>query len=302
MKIKKIFVTGSPHFIDKNIATETPKNEDADIETYFGDEMNKNEFFTFTNTVSLFGNEKYAIIRNASKVSDIESFISNLATVSEATIIASSELSSNKSDDKIIKKFKNAGFEIREESSAGKATSFDVIKIFKEKGLSISSINASYVLNVSGGDMTAVETECEKLSLYLATNKNLTADDAIGYIAGEKEEKIYMVVSSFAKKNTKECLELYKLVPNTYENNLILFFSMTKFVNNLYFSYVDPSMAEMKTQFQRNLMENKRYWTREEAAQTISYMASLDADLKIGKKTFENVINDIIIYTSIPKN
>lgn len=301
MKIKKIFVTGPPYFIDKNITQETPKNEDADIEIYFGDEINKNAFFTFTNTISLFGGEKYAVIRNVSKVSDLEPFISNLAAVSEASIIASAEISSNKNDEKIIKYFKNAGFEIREESSAGKASNSDVIKIFKEKGLSISSINANHVLNVSGGDMTAVETECEKLSLYLATNKNLSADAAIGYIAGEKEEKIYMVVANFAKKNVKECLEIYKSVPNTYENNLFLFFSMAKFVYNLYFHYVDPSLAEMKTQFQRNLMENKRYWTREEAVKTISYMANLDADLKIGKKTFVNAINDIIVYPSIPK-
>lgn len=299
--MKRIFIYGSSHFIDKNITKETPKDSDADIEIYFGDELNKGDFFSFANTVSLFGNDKYAVIRNAAKIPDIEEFIQNMAKITETVLIISCEATGGKGEDKIVKLFKTAGFEIREEGSYAKASSSDVMKIFKEKGIPVSAVNAGYILNVSGGDMSAVENEAEKLAIYLSSNKNMTADDAVKYVSGEKEEKIYMAVSYFAQKNTKACLEIFKSVSGTYENNLFLFFGMAKFVYNIYYSYIDPNLPDAKTQFQRNLMDNKRLWSRDEAASLIGYMASLDFDIKTGRRAFENAIEDLIIKTSITK-
>lgn len=299
--MKKIFIYGSSHFIDKNIAQETPKNSDADIEIYFGDELNKADFFSFTNTVSLFGNDKYAILRNVAKTSDIDNFIQNLSKISETSLIITSESAGGKSEDKLVKSFKSAGFEVREEGSFAKASNSDVLKIFKEKGIPVSMVNASYILNVSGGDMTTVESEAEKLAIYLSSNKNMTADDVVKHVSGEKEEKIYMAVSYFAQKNTKACLEIFKAVSGTSENNMFLFFSMAKFINNLYYSYIDASLSDAKTQFQRNLQENKRLWSRDEVAELLGYMAGLDFAIKTGRRSFENAIEDIIIKTSALK-
>lgn len=299
--MKKIFIAGSSHFIDKNINLETPSSETADVEIYFGDEMNKSDFFAFVNAVSLFGGDKYAVIRNAFKIKEIEGFVSGLAKVSEASVIASSEFPGNKTEEKIIKAFKEAGFEIREENAAGKASAPDVIKVFREKGLDISGVNAGYVLGLSSGDMNSVENEAEKIALYLETNKNLTAGDVMSYISGKKEEKIYMAVANFAKKNTRECLEIYKSVPNTYENNMFVFFGIAKFLYNLYFYFIDPALPELRTQFQRNLMENKRYWSRAQTADTVGLMAVLDTEIKTGRKTFENAIIETILYPAVSK-
>ena len=70
--MEKYFITGSSYFIDKNIKLFTPKNEDLEMEIFFGDELNKEDFLSYINSVDLFGSPKAAIIRNAGRIKDIE--------------------------------------------------------------------------------------------------------------------------------------------------------------------------------------------------------------------------------------
>ena len=61
----KAFIVGSSYFIDTESAKLIASVKDADKETFFCDELNKSELYSFVNSVNLFGDPKIALIRNA---------------------------------------------------------------------------------------------------------------------------------------------------------------------------------------------------------------------------------------------
>ena len=73
--MNKIFITGSSYFVDKNIKDNLSDDEDASLEIFFGDELDKTEFFSYINSIDLFGSEKYAVLRNAGKIKDLEALV-----------------------------------------------------------------------------------------------------------------------------------------------------------------------------------------------------------------------------------
>ena len=76
--MNKIFITGSSYFVDKNIKDNLSDDEDASLEIFFGDELDKTEFFSYINSIDLFGSEKYAVLRNAGKIKDLEALVTNV--------------------------------------------------------------------------------------------------------------------------------------------------------------------------------------------------------------------------------
>lgn len=56
--MEKYFITGSSYFIDKNIKLFTPKDDNLDLEIFFGDELNKEDFLSYINSVDLFEAQK----------------------------------------------------------------------------------------------------------------------------------------------------------------------------------------------------------------------------------------------------
>ncbi len=85
--MEKYFITGSSYFIDKNIKLFTPKDDNLDLEIFFGDELNKEDFLSYINSVDLFGSPKAAIIRNAGRIKDIEHLAEIMSKCSETTLI-----------------------------------------------------------------------------------------------------------------------------------------------------------------------------------------------------------------------
>ncbi|MDE7314921.1 MAG: hypothetical protein K2N11_04385, partial [Mucispirillum sp.] len=85
--MEKYFITGSSYFIDKNIKLFTPKDDDLNLEIFFGDELNKENFLSYINSVDLFGCPKAAIVRNAGRIKDIEQFAEIISKCLETTLI-----------------------------------------------------------------------------------------------------------------------------------------------------------------------------------------------------------------------
>ena len=88
--MEKYFITGSSYFIAKNIKLFTPQDEDSDLEIFFGDELNKEEFLSCINSMDLFGNPKAAVLRNAARVKDIKQLAESMSKCTETTLIISS--------------------------------------------------------------------------------------------------------------------------------------------------------------------------------------------------------------------
>ena len=136
----KYFITGSSYFIEKNIKLYTPKDDDLDLEVFFGDEINREEFLGYINSVDLFGNTKAAVLRNTNKIKDIESLVLSMAKSQECVLLVTA-ISGEKVDQNLVKLFKSNGFNVLvEEQKKTKATIDDVIRIFKEKNILFSNM------------------------------------------------------------------------------------------------------------------------------------------------------------------
>ena len=160
--MEKYFITGSSYFIDKNIKLFTPKDEDLDLEIFFGDELNKEDFLSYINSVDLFGSPKAAILRNAGRIKDIEQLAEIMSKCSETTLIITTPVK-DKIDQSLVKIFKNNNFKVfAEEQKKAKATIDDVIDIFREKNIKLSKEQAEILLSKCLNNLSMVYHEAEK--------------------------------------------------------------------------------------------------------------------------------------------
>ena len=190
--MNKIFITGSSYFVDKNIKDNLSDDEDASLEIFFGDELDKTEFFSYINSIDLFGSEKYAVLRNAGKIKDLEALVTAMAKTTECNLIIS-DVAKDKIDQQAIKLFKNNGFSvIAEEQKKTRATIDDVIQIFKAKKILLNYNQAELIFNKCFNNLSMVEHEADKMEIYILTKKeNVPVNVLLEEVSGEKEETIF---------------------------------------------------------------------------------------------------------------
>lgn len=293
----KYFIHGSSYFIDKNIKLLTPKNEELDLEIFFGDEINKEEFLTFINSINLFGNPKVAIVRNAYKIKDIKQLVSNMAKSTEAILIITSPIQ-DKIDQSLIKIFKDNNFKvIAEEQKKSKTTIYDVIEIFKERNIKLNNIQAEIILNKCFNNLSMVLNEADKFQIYLLGHpENTDINKLIDELSGEKEETIFALTDAFGNRDIKNALKIYTTMDNSYDNNFKIFFALSKRIMQIYLLFLDESYLKQVHPFMLGkIKEQKNKWNIKDIIKIIDKISSLDKDIKTGLKTIDNaVITEII--------
>ena len=222
----KYFITGSSYFIEKNIKLYTPKDDDLDLEVFFGDEINREEFLGYINSVDLFGNTKAAVLRNTNKIKDIESLVLSMAKSQECVLLVTA-ISGEKVDQNLVKLFKSNGFNVLvEEQKKTKATIDDVIRIFKEKNILFNYNQAELILNKCLNNLSMVENEAEKMEIYILSRKEkVPVNILLEQISGEKEETIYALTDAFGMRNLSNTLKIYSTMEKDFDNCFKIFFA-----------------------------------------------------------------------------
>ncbi len=289
--MKKLLIVGQQHFIDSTIASNLPKDDDTDIEIYFGDEIKLSEFYAYANSPSLFGDDKYAIVRKVDNISDVENFIENTKNCIETNIILSAE----KMTDKFVKLYKAAGYDTKIEPKGANVTPDDVKHIFEKYELKISSSNAKIIAEQMRGDMMLAENEAIKLSLYLADNQDKSVDKLIEHVSGEREENIYHIVDAFSIKNSKNALLIYDKIKDSDKEVQAVFFNISSRMIDIYYAHINNRLLSGKHDFViKKTNDYKRYWTRQEASKMIGYLSMLDVNIKSGKTTVNDAVTEIL--------
>lgn len=289
--MKKVLLAGTNHFVETQSAKIIKSIKDADVEVFFADELNKNEFYSFINSVSLFGDPKVAFVRNVHNIKDCADFIKSLESCTETHIILAADKEQLKNPEKLVK---NTSFTLIADKNE-KASPNQIIEIFKKKGMDISPFNAEHIFDITGGNMTMAENEAEKMAIYKLSNENLSTAELIGFASGEKQEPIYKIVNAFSGRRASEAFRIYSTIQKTDANLRILFYALTKRVINLYFSHISDSLIDERQDFiKRNISNDRRFWSRKETAFMITKISKLDEDIKTGKKTPENAVNELI--------
>lgn len=295
--MNKIFITGSSYFVDKNIKDNLSDDEDASLEIFFGDELDKTEFFSYINSIDLFGSEKYAVLRNAGKIKDLEALVTAMAKTTECNLIIS-DVAKDKIDQQAIKLFKNNGFSvIAEEQKKTRATIDDVIQIFKAKKILLNYNQAELIFNKCFNNLSMVEHEADKMEIYILTKKeNVPVNVLLEEVSGEKEETIYALTDNFGMRNIARTLKIYKTMDNSSDNNFKIFFALTRRIFQLYLLYLDIDFLKRVPDFQiTKIKEQQKKWKQKEVIQIIDKISELDKDIKTGIINIDNAVISLIL-------
>ncbi len=295
--MNKIFITGSSYFVDKNIKDNLSDDEDASLEIFFGDELDKTEFFSYINSIDLFGSEKYAVLRNAGKIKDLEALVTAMAKTTECNLIIS-DVAKDKIDQQAIKLFKNNGFSvIAEEQKKTRATIDDVIQIFKAKKILLNYNQAELIFNKCFNNLSMVEHEADKMEIYILTKKeNVPVNVLLEEVSGEKEETIYALTDNFGMRNIAGTLKIYKTMDNSSDNNFKIFFALTRRIFQLYLLYLDIDFLKRVPDFQiTKIKEQQKKWKQKEVIQIIDKISELDKDIKTGIINIDNAVISLIL-------
>jgi len=299
---ERIFINGSTFFIDNHLNKILDSKPDADIERYFADELDKVSFFTFINTISLFGNEKIAYVRNIDKLKSVSTFIESTNRCIESSIILSSIIpfkDIEKSDKEFAKSLKNCNYKLIIEQVTKKdsiTNSKNVIDIFQSKGVTISNLVAMEILEITAADLTKISNEAEKISLYMIDNPNTKVEDILSNISGRRTESIYALIDAVGEKKIELALKIFKNIPlNENSNDYRVYYGIAKRISNIYFSYISDSLIDEFQGFvKQKVVANKRFWSRFEAAKMIEKLSLLDLDIKTGKRKFDDALFEIL--------
>lgn len=294
----KVYISGSSYFVDKNIKKYTKDNDEIDLEIFFGDELNKEEFLSYINSVDLFGNEKIAVLRNANKIKNIEQLVISMAKCQESSLIISS-IMGDKIDQSLTKLFQNNGFlVIIEEQKKQKVTIDDVIKIFKEKNIMLNYNQGEIILNKCFNNLNMVENEADKLQLYILTKKEkIPVNTLIEEISGEKEETIFALSDAFGMRDIKSVLNIYSTMDNSSDNNFKIFYALSRRIYQIYLLFIDESFLKKVHPFQlTKIKEQQKKWKSIELVELIDKMSDLDKNIKTGVITIDNAILTLMLF------
>lgn len=293
----KYFITGSSYFIEKNIKLHTPKDDDLELEIFFGDELNKEEFLGYINSVDLFGNTKAAILRNTNKIKDIESLVISMAKSQECVLLVTAVIN-EKVDQNLIKLFQSNGFNVLvEEQKKIKATIDDVTRIFKEKNILLNYNQAELILNKCLNNLSMVENEAEKMELYiLSKNEKVPVNILLEQISGEKEESIYALTDSFGMRDVSNTLKLYSTMDKDSDSNFRIFFALTKRIYDIYLLFIDESFLKRMRDFQLvKIKDQQKKWKKIELVEMLDNISELDKNVKTGIISIDNAVLSLIM-------
>lgn len=295
--MEKYFITGSSYFIDKNIKLFTPKDENLELEIFFGEELNKEDFLSYINSVDLFGNPKAAVIRNAGRIKDIKQLAETMSKCFETTLIITTTVK-DKIDQSLVKIFKNNGFKVfAEEQKNTKATIDDVIDIFREKNIKLNKEQADILLSKCLNNLSMVSHEAEKLETYILSQKGkVPVSTLLDQLSGEKEETIFALTDAFGMRDVKTALKVYSTMDQSYDSNFKIFFALSKRILNIYMLFIDEKSLPPMQPFQLSkIKEQQKKWNIKEIIKTIDIISELDKDIKIGLKNVNNAVLSAII-------
>jgi len=291
--IQRIYISGSIFFQEKEQKKITSSLEDADAMTFYGDDLDMEEFFNFVNTMSLFNDSKLAIVHKAEHIKDNEDFIKKCSTCIESTIILTAEKEPLK---KLTKALEESKFKIIKE---GKPRRQDIVKdinrLFNENGFKIGAMASSEIYEIFAGDLTRIKGELDKLNLYFLRKKPDTESEILKAITSEKQENIFKFIDSFSDRNKKECIRLFRSFLENNENFNIIYSVLFKRVKEIYLYQTHPSLVqENRAWMLRKIKDGSSRWNANDIRKVTEVFADTDYQVKTGRCRIDDAIMNLI--------
>lgn len=192
---------------------------DFDKESYYGENQ------TFVNIVGLastfpFGSEKKLItLKQAEKPRDKKEILNYLKSPADfSVIIFLHDGTITNPETEPYKTLANQGFLFEAKELKGNALIEWVISTTEKKGKKITHDNAQLLTDISGENRNSLESQLDKIILYIGENKEITIDSIRGLSTSLKQYTIFDLQNAVGKKSKANALKVaYNLLENGSE-------------------------------------------------------------------------------------
>ena len=216
-------------FGEDSYSIETTLEEiEKTIEPFITSDFDKENFYgenqTFANVIGLastfpFGSEKKLIIfKQTEKVKDKKELIAYAKSPADFTVLVClHDGSISSADSEPYKTLGQNGYLFEAKELKGKSLIEWLIARAEKNGKTLSYENAQLLTDIAGENRNTLESQLEKIFLYLGENSEITIDSIRGLSTSLKEYTIFDLQNAIGKKNKTNSL---KIVFNLLKNGM----------------------------------------------------------------------------------
>lgn len=285
-------------------------SSDFDKETFYGENQ------SFANIVSLastfpFGSEKKLIIfKQTEKVKDKKELTAYAQSPADFTVLVclhEGVLSSTESEP--FKTLANEGYLFEAKELKGKNLIEWLIAYTEKNGKVLSYENAQLLTDISGENRNLLESQLEKIFIYIGDGKEITIDSIRGLSTSLKQYTVFDLQNAIGKKNKSGALKvIFNLLKNGIEPIQIIamlnkYFSSLARLSELTANKT-PEQAIARIvgthpYFLKDYHEARKIYTDLQLSN--SFTALLKADLSVKSTSIDNyTLLSILIAEIIP--
>jgi DNA polymerase-3 subunit delta len=291
-KEANIFVIiGDNNYINNKIK-DICDNKNLEIETFYGDEFNRSEYFNFIFTPSLFHEYKLAVIKNAEKISNVDELIkeSRKENINKKILCLSPQY------EKIIEKLKNDEniLIIKEEKKSYKDTINEIIDLFNRAKIKINYNDAREVYEMLGRDINLIKNEIEKIELYFYDKNMPSIDEIFEFISISQYNVTFKFADALCFKNKKDALIFYNQLMMSHVNlNMLFYFLVRQFRDILQYK-ISPDLVTGHSFMVSKISKAAKYWSIPDLKKVFEEFLSSDYLLKRSSVKIEHIILNLI--------
>ncbi|MCA1927435.1 MAG: hypothetical protein LDL09_03365 [Calditerrivibrio sp.] len=288
----KIIIAGSTFFQEEKLKEVLNGIEESNIRYFFGDEFDKEVFFDYVYSCSLFGETNTAVLRNSEKLKD-KDVIESIYNLKENNIILLFNTEKAKEDD--YRKYKEY-FKIYVETK--KLVNPQLIQDhFREAGFNIRIDTARYVMEICNKDMNILKNEIDKIRIYFNYEKPKTDENIVSLISFSKSENIYDFIKAFFNRDFNRTVSLIASIIDEGENIERVYYELSRHLISMFLYSISPGLVNEYTYTIHNYKESLSKWDKYEIANLISILTDIDLDIKTGRGTFEDSLYRLVGFS-----
>ncbi|MCA1932915.1 MAG: hypothetical protein LDL13_04995 [Calditerrivibrio sp.] len=288
----KIIIAGSTFFQEEKLKEVLNGIEESNIRYFFGDEFDKEVFFDYVYSCSLFGETNTAVLRNSEKLKD-KDVIESIYNLKENNVILLFNTEKAKEDD--YRKYKEY-FKIYVETK--KLVNPQLIQDhFREAGFNIRIDTARYVMEICNKDMNILKNEIDKIRIYFNYEKPKTDENIVSLISFSKSENIYDFIKAFFNRDFNRTVSLIASIIDEGENIERVYYELSRHLISMFLYSISPGLVNEYTYTIHNYKESLSKWDKYEIANLISILTDIDLDIKTGRGTFEDSLYRLVGFS-----
>lgn len=199
-------------------------SSDFDRETFYGESRTFSDVISLASTFPFGSQKKLIIFKQADRPRDKKEFISYVKSPSDFTVLVCiHDGSISSSDSEPYKSLAAQDFLFEAKDLKGANLIEWLISRTQEAGKALSYENAQVLVDISGENRSALESQLEKIFTFLGSEKEITIEAIRNLSTSLKEYSIFDLQNAVGKKDKSNALKIaFNLLQNGMEPTQII--------------------------------------------------------------------------------